>query len=45
MDNIDNIETIENLKTSTYCYLCYELLDENKACTNIDCILYGIPQE
>lgn len=36
---------IDNLSSSRYCYLCYSLLDSNKACTNPDCILYGIPQE
>lgn len=36
---------IENAAASRYCYLCFSTLDANKACTNEECVLYGIPQE
>lgn len=49
---MDNINVIENLKTSTYCFMCYEVLDENHICWNtnfegagVNCPTYGIPQE
>lgn len=46
MDNTENINNEEvKAEASRYCYLCYALLDANKACTNVDCDIYGIPQE
>ena len=35
----------KNATNARYCYLCFSALDINKACTNQDCPLYGIPQE
>ena len=36
---------LEAQSASRWCYLCGALLDSNKACTDEDCPLYGIPQE
>ena len=48
MDNEEkDITTVigDNITNARYCYLCFAILDSNKACTNPDCPLYGIPQE
>ena len=42
---MDEQNKIEEAKSARYCYLCYSVLDDNKACTNPDCPLFGIPQE
>lgn len=46
-ENFNNNEIISEAKAeaSRFCYLCYAPLDANKACTNVDCDIYGIPQE
>lgn len=36
---------IQDSAAARFCYLCYAPLDNNKACTDLDCPLYGIPQE
>jgi len=43
MDNTEDLEV--KAEAARYCYLCYAVLDSNKACTNVDCITYGTPQE
>lgn len=49
MDNTENIDNFENkevnAEASKFCYRCYAILDSNKSCTNVDCKIYGIPQE
>lgn len=41
----ENIKIEDAITNARYCYLCFSALDSNKACTNQDCPLYGIPQE
>ena len=49
MDNAEKFDNSENKEViseaARYCYRCYSILDSNKACTNVDCKIYGIPQE
>ena len=42
---IEENNNVEAGAASRLCYLCGATLDANKACTDPDCPLYGIPQE
>ena len=45
MENEKKEEINVEASAARYCYLCYSILDSNKACTNTECPLYGVPQE
>lgn len=43
-DDVNKIVTEDTSSGMYYCFLCGAPLDSNKACTDPDCPLYGIPQ-